>query len=103
MSLEQIEQSLLQLSSKDRRRFAEWFYAHENELVPDDGDVHPSVKSEVLRRLEEVKAHPEMLESWNGTLARARARLNEFRRQKDQSRCTGRGRGRDETIIRGRI
>ena len=86
MSLEQIEQSLLQLSSKDRRRFAEWFYAHEDELLPDDRDVHPSVKTEVLRRMEEAKAHPETLESWSGALKLARERLNEFRRQKDQPR-----------------
>lgn len=86
MSVEQIEESVLKLPPEERRRFADWFFEHEDELIPGDGDIHPEVKAEILRRLEEVTAHPELLEPWEGTLERARERLNEFRRQKAQPR-----------------
>ena len=81
MSVEQIEQSLLKLDREERRRFADWFFENAHELTGPDY-IHPEVKAEVLRRLEEVDAHPELLEPWEGTLERARQRLNEFRRQK---------------------
>jgi len=85
MSVEQIEDSVRKLSPEERRRFLDWLYEHERELAGPDY-IHPEVKAEVLRRLEEVVAHPELLEPWEGTLARARQRLNEFRRQKAQPR-----------------
>jgi hypothetical protein len=85
MSVEQIEDSLLKLPLEERRRFVDWLYEHEHELVGPDY-IHPEVKAEVIRRLEEVNAHPELLEPWEGTLERARQRLNEFRRQKAQPR-----------------
>jgi len=61
MSVEHIANTLLQLPHEERRRFADWFYEHEEELAGNDY-VHPEVKAEVLRRREEVLAHPEMLE-----------------------------------------
>jgi hypothetical protein len=88
MSVEQIEKALLQLPRAERRRFADWFYQHENEILDpqEDDEIHPEVTAEILRRLEEVTAHPELLEPWEGTLGRAREQLNEFRRQKAKSR-----------------
>jgi hypothetical protein len=64
MSVEQIEQSVLKLSDEERRQFADWFFQHEAEIIgtPDDDFIHPSVKAEVLRRRDEVEAHPELLE-----------------------------------------
>lgn len=84
MSVEQIEQSLLQLGREERRRFADWFFENEAELTGPDY-LHPEVKAEILRRLEEVDAQPELLEPWEGTTERVRARLHELRRQKAQS------------------
>ena len=80
MSVEQIQQAVLNLSHEERRQFAEWFYEHEDEFVGLD-EIHPEVKAEILRRLEELDAHPELLEPWEGTTERIRARLDEFRRQ----------------------
>ena len=86
MSVEQIEHSLLQLSCEERRRFAEWFYRHETEILDPrkDDEIHPDIKAEILRRRDEADAHPEMLEPWEGTTERVRARLHELRRQKNQ-------------------
>jgi hypothetical protein len=86
MSVEQLEQSVLQLSVEERRQLLDWMDDHRHELLPDEDDIHPSVQAEVVRRRDEALAHPELLEPWNGTLERARRRLNEFRRQKDQPR-----------------
>jgi hypothetical protein len=60
MSLEQLEQTVLRLPHEDRRRFADWFYAHEAEILTpqDDDDVHPEVRAEVLRRSAELDANP---------------------------------------------
>lgn len=84
MSVEQIETTLLQLPREERRRFADWFYAHETELLTpqDDSPIHPEVQAEILRRRDEVDAHPELLEPWEGTTERVRARLHELRHQK---------------------
>lgn len=81
MSVEQIESTLLKLSHEERRRFADWFYQHEDELTGSDY-VHPEVKDEVLRRRKEALAHPERLDPWEGTTDRVRARLHEIRHQK---------------------
>ena len=88
MSVEQIEKSLLQLPRLERRRFANWFYQHANDIIePQDADeISPEIKAGILRRRDEVDAHPELLEPWEGTTERVRARLHEFRRQKAQAR-----------------
>ena len=86
MSVEQLEQSVLQLSDEERRQFAQWFYEHERQLVnpqTDDEEIHPEVKAELLRRLQEIDEHPERLEPWEGTTDRIRAQLHEMRRQKN--------------------
>jgi recombinational DNA repair ATPase RecF len=81
MSVEQLEQTVLSLSPDERRRFLDWLYEHEQELRGPDY-LHPEVKAEILRRREAALAHPEQLESWEGTTERARARLHEIRNQK---------------------
>jgi hypothetical protein len=87
MSVEQIEATLLQLSPEERRRFADWFYQHEDELLGDDeAGIDPEVKAMILSRREEALAHPELLEPWDGTSERLRAQLNEIRRKKAQNR-----------------
>jgi hypothetical protein len=86
MSLEQIENTLLTLSPEDRRRFAQWFYEHEDAIVDlPEGDIHPEVQAELLRRRAEIDARPEKPEPWDGTTERVRARLHELRRQKTEN------------------
>ena len=60
MNVEQIEQTLLQLPREERRRFVDWFYKHEAEILhPQDEDyIHPAVKAEILRRRDELDANP---------------------------------------------
>ena len=60
MSVEQIQKTLLQLPREERRRFADWFYRHENEIFePSDQDeINPAIKAEILRRRDEREASP---------------------------------------------
>lgn len=82
MSVEQIEAGLLQLPPEDRRRFLNWLYEHEDELLGgDDGEIHPEVQAEILRRREEALAHPERLEAWESAFPKMKQRFNELRRQ----------------------
>lgn len=80
MSVEQLEQSVLQLSPEERRRFLDWLYEHENELMGED-DIHPEVKAEILRRREEALIHPEKLEAWEKAFPRMKNRFDELRRK----------------------
>jgi hypothetical protein len=87
MSVEQIETSVLQLPQADRRRFLNWLYEHEDELLgSDDGEIHPEVQAEILRRREEALAHPEKLEAWESAFPRMKQRFNERRRQNPYAR-----------------
>ena len=87
MSVEQIETSVLQLPQADRRRFLNWFYEHEDELLgSDDGEIHPEVQAEILRRREEALAHPEKLEAWESAFPKMKQRFNELRRQNPYAR-----------------
>lgn len=54
----------MDLPAAQRRKFADWFYQHESEVLgmEDDTALHPSVTQEILRRRDEVLAHPEWLE-----------------------------------------
>lgn len=62
MSVEQIESTLLQLPPEQRRRFADWFYQHEDQILEpaDNDEIHPDVKAEILRRSAELRDHPEL-------------------------------------------
>jgi hypothetical protein len=83
MSVEQIEKTLLQLPPEDRRRFADWFYRHEDEIfgLCDEDEISPAAKAEILRRRDELKANPglavpvtdEWFENLKRQLADARA------------------------------
>jgi hypothetical protein len=87
MSVEQIETSVLQLPQADRRRFLNWLYEHEDELLGnDDGEIHPEVQAEILRRREEALAHPEKLEAWESAFPKMKQRFNELRRQNPYAR-----------------
>jgi hypothetical protein len=86
MSLEQIENTLLTLPPDERRRFARWFYEHEDRIVESDDDLSPEVEAELSRRLDEIREHPELIQPWEGTIERVRQRLHELRRQENPSR-----------------
>ncbi len=62
MSLDQLEATILRLPKDERRRFAQWFYDHENDLldIDRDGKANPEVEAELERRWEEIKANPSL-------------------------------------------
>ncbi|MCD6052536.1 MAG: hypothetical protein K0Q55_3954 [Verrucomicrobia bacterium] len=88
MSLEQLEQAVLKLPREERRRFAHWFYEHENDILDPqaEDEISPEVQAILEQRLTEIKEHPELLQPWEGTVERVRERLHELRRQDHSSR-----------------
>ena len=60
MSVEQIEKTLLNLPREDRRRFAQWFYDHEGDILePQEEDgISVAARTEILRRRDELAANP---------------------------------------------
>lgn len=76
MSLDQLEQKVLSLPREERRKFARWFYEHENEIVEprDDDEISPAVRAEILRRRDELIANPGLAvpvtDEWFETLKR---------------------------------
>ncbi|MGH7935881.1 MAG: hypothetical protein ACREF8_02600 [Chthoniobacterales bacterium] len=83
MSVEQLESAILELTSEERQRLAIWFEENRRELIGDDAEeLSDEQKAELLRRRDLAATHPELLETWDGTIERVRTRLNEFRRQK---------------------
>ena len=77
MSLEQLESAILGLSPEERQRLAVWFEENRNELLGDEfDDLTEAQQAEVIRRRDLAQAHPELLEPWDGTIERVRARLH---------------------------
>lgn len=57
MSVEQLEQSVLQLSPEERRRFLDWMYAHEYELSGvADATTEQAWKQETRQRIAEIES-----------------------------------------------
>ena len=76
MSLEQLEQAILGLTSEERQRLAVWFEENRLELLGDESDeLSKEQEAEVIRRRDFALAHPELLEPWDGTIERVRERL----------------------------
>ncbi len=89
--MEQLEEAILELSSEERQRLALWFEEKRQELLGDEPDeLSEEQKAEVLRRRDLAVAHPELLEPWDGTIERVRARLNEFRAGPDWLKASAR-------------
>lgn len=61
MSLEQLEQSVIGLPPEDRRRFADWFYEHEPEIL--GTGFSEATQREVLRRADELRANPALAQA----------------------------------------
>jgi len=85
MSVEQLEQSILNLSGEDRHRLLDWVHEHEDELIGPDG-IHPEVKAEVLCRREAALAHPEQLAAWTTAYPRMQQRFDELHRKNPYAR-----------------
>ena len=58
MSVEQLEQSVLQLSTEERRQFVDWMDDHRHEIVQAEPPVSGGVKREILRRSAELRENP---------------------------------------------
>ena len=60
MSIEQLEDQVLQLPRDERRRIARWFYEHENQIVEsrEEDEISAATKAEILRRSAELDATP---------------------------------------------
>jgi len=60
MSIEQLEDQVLQFPRDARRGFARWFYEHEIQIVEprEDDEVSVTTKAEILRRSAELDANP---------------------------------------------
>lgn len=87
MSLEHLENAILELKPEERQRLAVWFEEHRPELLGSMGDeLTEQQEAEILRRRDQALTHPELLESWDGTIERVRQRLHEFRSQAASSR-----------------
>ena len=86
MNVAELESEVLALPVPERRQFVHWFDEHRDEILPDEEEIHPTVQAEILRRRDEVLAHPELMEPWDGTMNKARELLDEIRRKKAQSR-----------------
>ena len=84
MSVDQLEQSVLKLTRQERRRFAQWFYDHEGDILDpnDEDEISVATRTEVLRRRDELAANPglavpvtdEWFDQLKRKLADARAR-----------------------------
>jgi len=86
MTATELESKVLALTLPERREFVHWLDEHRDEILPDEDEIHPEVKAEILRRRDEALAHPELMEPWDGTMTKARELLDEIRRKKAQSR-----------------
>ncbi len=87
VSLDKLEQAILDLKPEERQRLAVWFEENRRELLGDNSDeMSGEQEAEIIRRRELALAHPELLEPWDGTIERVRERLHEFRRQKASAR-----------------
>ena len=84
VSLDKLEQAILDLKPEERQRLAVWFEENRQELLGDDSDeMSEEQEAEIIRRRELALAHPELLEPWDGTIERVRERLHEFRSEPD--------------------
>ena len=84
VSLDKLEQAILDLKPEERQRLAVWFEENWRELLGDNSDeMSGEQEAEIIRRRELALAHPELLEPWDGTIERVRERLHEFRSEPD--------------------
>ena len=89
MSVQELERRVQELPLEDLARFIVWFEAYRRQVLGEFSDADDweeqltdEQKTELLHRVEFAKAHPEVLEPWDGTTDRIRQRLHALRAQK---------------------
>jgi len=87
--VQELERRVQELPLEDLARFIVWFGAYRRQVLGEFSDADDweeqltdEQKTELLRRVEFAKAHPEALELWSGTTDRIRERLHALRAQK---------------------
>ncbi len=93
MNLAELESNVLQLSEKERRKFASWFYDHEDEIagpeLANEDDMSDAQKAELTRRLREIEQHPETLVPF--AEADVKTMFQEFADARSKATSTGQG------------
>ena len=89
MSVKELEQQVQALPPQELARFCQWLNSYLGEALNElpefeDGQDYLSdeQRSELLRRVELAKAHPEALSPWEGTTDRIRQYLHDLHTQK---------------------
>jgi hypothetical protein len=89
MSVQELEQQVQALEIDDLARFVQWFEAYRRQVLgelADLDDPHHDLtreqRTELLRRVEFAKDHPESLEPWEGTTDQIRQHLHALHAQK---------------------
>jgi len=89
MSVQELEKQVQALPLDGLARFIQWFEAYRRQVLGEFPEADEWEKrltgeqrTELLRRVEFAKAHPEALEPWDGTTDLIRQRLHALRAQK---------------------
>ena len=85
MTVQDLEKQVQTLPLDDLARFIQWFEAYRRQVLGDfsesewEAGLTDEERTEMLRRVEFARAHPEALEPWEGTTGRIRQRLHALR------------------------
>ena len=85
MSVRELEKWIRALPPRQLRHFGQWFDDYRQQAGPAteiEDDLTEAQKTELLRRVELAKAHPELLHPWKGTMDKLRKELHAYRAQK---------------------
>ena len=89
MSVRELEKQIRALPPRQLRHFGQWFDDYRQQAGPaseTEDDLTEAQKTELLRRIELAKAHPELLQPWEGTMDELRKELHAYRAQKTARR-----------------
>lgn len=83
MSVQQLEQQIMQLPEAERRVLARWFYEHENEILGEPADeIAPAIMEELLSRRREFDSATIRTHTIEETAARMQNAIDEVRRSR---------------------
>ena len=87
--MKELEERIQALPPHELAKLCQWFENYRRQTLGELSEGGASAetltlkqKSELLRRVKYAKAHPEALQSWEGTTDRIRKRLHALRSQK---------------------
>jgi hypothetical protein len=75
MSVRELEKQIRALPPRQLRHFDQWFDDYRQQAGPaseTEDDLTEAQQTELLRRIELAKAHPELLQPWKGRMANLR-------------------------------